>query len=488
MQNIMDCWQALSREDLFQFWQDELALKKELRNQLDGYRDIKINSADEYRFLRQSLAYGEHRELFYTILFLNMNHQPVQSAILHGPPEQYQEFLHFLPPMLRNEKPHPHSLQFIINIYREDYHACFIEIGQELNESDCAYLIERTARKPLRQLLRNRQLDLAEQNSLEHYELLNPLTSYPNCPGLFGDKIQIIKAAITSISSNLGKNRSFAGNLPQLESLLETADLLFGAGLLNDCLALLLLVYQQQDRQELSFPQEDSNLLLKPLNIILHKSLPVYYLLSSPAGAYEHSLDSCRHFFPRLFVNDVSLRYLDLYATLLANYEGNPRYTLLELALYNERTDNEDYKIMLDYLKNPDDLSEDDLLHLVELAHAKITEIPHESFVIMELLRWLERVKLITFSRSISTRLLHDYLQLFQWIPSPMFLNNEIRRQLSWSEDNNLLNEVDRLLSFKNQYSFTELREMYAAQTNPGANDKIFLEKQQLLGSFLGVF
>lgn len=488
MQNIVDRWQALPREDLFQFWQDELALKKELRNELSGYREIKINNAAEYNFLRQSLAYGEHRELFYTILFFNMNHQPVQYALLNGPIEQYQELLHFLPPILRNEKPYSRSLQFIINIYREDYHACFIDIGRALTESDCAYLMARTARQPLRQLLRKRQLELVEQNNLEHYGLLNPLTDYPKYPTLFGDKIQIINSAITSISRNLNEERAVASNISELESLLETADLLFKAGLLNDCLTVLLLLYKQQDRQEISSSQEDNNLFLKSLNKILHKSLPAYYLLSSPTRAYQHSLESYQLYFPRLLGDETSWRYLDLYATLLANYEGNPYYTLLELTQNNEHKDNEVDTILINYLLKPDDLSGDACLKLSQIAHAQITSSPHESFVIMEIMRWLERVKIITFSREISNRLLHDYLQLFQWIPSPMFLNTGIRKQLSRGEDNDLLDEVDRLISFKNQYSFTGLREIYAAKTSLGINNKDRLGKQLLLGSFLGVF
>lgn len=487
MQNIMERWQDLPREDLFQFWQDELALKKELRNKFSGYREIRLNNAAEYHFLRQSLAYGEHRELFYTILFLNINHQPIQYTVLNGPLEHVQEFLHFLPQVLRNEKPSPRSLQFLINIYREDYHAYYINIVQTLTEPDCAYLMERTASKPLRQLLQDRQLELGKEDKDEHYGLMNNPDNDPKYPDLYGDKIQTVRSTITGITSLFKNDWSGAINSSELESLLETADLLFMVGLLDDCMTLLLLVYQQHIRNELSFSQQD-NLVLKNINKIVRRSLPVYYLLSSPTKAFQLSLDTYQLCFSRLLADEASLRYLDLYATLLTNDKGNPYYTLREMAQNNERLNNEGYAVLLEYLQRPNDSTEEGLLQLCQVAHAKITASPHESFVIMEIIRWLERVKLVTLSRDISTRLLRDYLQLFQWIPCPMFLNNEIHKQLSRGGDDHLLNQVECLLSFKNRYSFNELRERYAAPAEPGANDRARLEKQLLLGSFLGVF
>ncbi len=481
MQNILAHWQSLPREDLFQFWQDELALKKELRTGLSGYREIKLNSEAEYDFLRHSLAYSEYKEQFLTILFFNMNCQPVQNAVSNGPVELYLDFLLFLPQLLCNENLTTRALQFLINIYREDFHAYFIDIVQSLTEADCDYLIERTANKSLRQLLRDRRSAFVKQNNDVHYGLLNPLNNLPKYPGLYGDKIQIISQAIASIQSIANKDLTSSTDTSGRKLLLETADLLFMAGLLDDCLSLLLLVY----RQEISFSQDENSLNFKSLNKILRKSLPIYFLLKYPSSAYQHNRESYQTYFPNLLADEASLLYLDLYATLLANYQGNSQYTLLELTQNNNRKDHGENNILLAYLQNPDHLAGEAFINISQYAHEKISAQPHESFIIMEIIRWLEQVKRIQFTRDISNRLLRDYLQLFQWIPSPMFINNDIRNQLAVGVDEPLKNEVDRILNLRDQYSFTDLRELYTVKPDYFRDS---LAKQLLLGSFLGVF
>jgi len=486
MPNIVERWQALPREDLFQFWQDELALKKELRNDLSEYREIRLGSEAECHFLRHSLAYGEHKALYYTILFLNMNCQPVQNAVINGPVEQYLDFLQFLPQVLRNEKPSPLAIQFLINMYREDFHAYFIDIVQSLTEPDCDYLLERTANKTLRQLLKDRRLEIVQQNNDAHYGLLNPCNNLPKYPAIYGDKIQIISRAIASIQSIANRDLHHSIDISQQKCLLEIAELLFMAGLLDDCLGLLLLVYQQQNRPEISFTQDENSLTLKSMNKLLSKLLPNYFLLKYPLEAYRHSREFYQIYFPTLPADDNSMLYLEIYATLLNNYQGDPQYTMLEMTQHYIRKDQGENHILLDYLQNPDHLAGDALSKIIQYAHENISVLPHASFIIMEIIRWLERVNQIGFTRDISNCLLDDYLKLFQWIPSPMFINRHIRNQLAAGVDESLKNEVNQILNLKSLYSFTELRELHIIKPDFFANDSP--AKQLLLGSFLGVF
>lgn len=474
-------WRSLPREELFQFWQDELAFKKRLRQKATGFREIQLASEAETIFLRQSLAYGEQRALYYTILFLNMNHQAVQSAVINGPQDLYLGFLAYLPQIIAREQAPPRAMQFLINLYREDLHAYFADIVQILSPSDCDFLLERTASKGLRQLLGMRQQELAQEEHTGDYVLLNAVQKADKYPGLFGDKIQIIAEALANLQS-IESNSVPAS--PAAESILAAADQLFMAGLLNECLTLLAGLYRQQNQEQVSFMPADNSQISKNIQKLASKLLPVYALLRDPYTAFRQSLELYQLSFPTLQAEEASLLYLDIYVKLLANYHGHAPYMLLEISQIENRKDFAGSNHLLAYLQKQDDLQENGV-QLCRYAAQTLTLLPHESFVIMESMRWLERTGQIKLSRELSNQLLRDYLQLFQWIPSPLFLNREIYQQLAAGADEALKTVVVQILNLKSQYSFTELRQRYTVtpalfQNNPVA-------KQLLFGSFLGV-
>lgn len=487
MQAILQKWKTLPREDLFLFWRKEWELKKELRHKLSKYNEIKLENEAAFHFLKHSLAYTGHREVFFTIVFFNMNSLQIQSALLAEPNELGLDFLRFLPCLIRQEKPAPHDIQFLISIYREDFQPYYAEIIQALKQEDCDYLLERTANQALRQLLKDRQTQIIELSSYENYGLSDTLEDYPEYPGLYGDKIKIIHQAIANIQTSSPENYTRPNDIDRTTALLETARLLFAIGLLDDSLALLIAIYKQEQEQVL-LESEDRSLVSKSLNRILRQLLPMYALLAYPVSASQKAANIYQTFFPGLIPDKNMLYYLDLYGVLIANRSGNLQHTLIEMAQICHDIDKPNGDILIKLLHQPLAISEEDLSLLLKNVQDRFIVWPHEAYVIMEILRYLEQHQLIIFSREMATLVLNNYLQLFQWIPSPLFINIDISSQLAPRADDQLRKEVEQLLRIGNNYSRADLRDLYAAKPVFLAEEKNHLERQLVLGSFLGVF
>lgn len=478
MQNILARWQSLPREDLFAFWQDELSLKKELRSQGDAYGEVKLDSEADYQFARLSLAYGEGRQHFFAMLFFNMNHQPVQSALIDGPEYLYEGFLQAVPEIICQEHPSPRALQFLISIYREDFLSYFTEIVKALDKPACDYLLERTASKSLRQLLSRRQQEFDQSGDENGNGSLNSLSGFQ---GIFADKIQNMHQ--TAKSSLNQTNRE---NTAHSVDSLQTAELLFMTGQLKACLSILTGVHKHLNGEDLQ-PAVNEPQVFKNLQRVTNKVLPIYFLLRHPLHCSQYCLQCFQQDFQGLSADESAIFCLELYTRLLANYQGNPTYTLLEIASNNrKREEGACYRlpVWLRSLHQGDDEA-NALVEISRYAHENITALPHESFVIMEFIRWLTNVKRIMPDREINAKLLSDYIRLYQWIPSPLFMNREILSQLANPADREMKLEADHILEQQTQYSLAELNHMYKDKLDELLKDPVF--KPLLAGLNLGV-
>lgn len=472
----LEQWKSLSRDNLFDFWKKERLLKKEISQQLSDYRSVQIENEAEYNFLRHSLVYSGNKNTFYTIIFFNMNRLPVQSAWLNSPAELRQDFLGFLPEIIRREKPSPPNLQFLINIYREDLELFYKAIVKELNQPDCDYLLGKTASKPLRKLLQDRQAEINKLVENENYGLtwLKNETEYP---GIYGDKLAIIHQAVLKIQGLL-KN-DWTDQAHYFKACLNTADQLFTAGLLNDSLALLTAVYEHSTLQS---DYADNKVLYNLIN----KVVPVYALLDKPTKACSHALNIYQALFPGMAADNNSIYYLKLYQYLIANRQGNPQYTLTELLEISRPMVKQAGNPLAGLLHNLAGVCIDDLI--LDLVNPTGDSGNHQLFVTLEILRFLGENQILSFSPSISSALLKEYLNLFEWIPSSLFLNDSIRKQLANLADEDLLSRVDNILKVKNKYSPTDLKENYILIPEISADSQNNILKQLVLGSFLGVF
>lgn len=484
MQNILQRWQGLPREDLFQFWQKESRLKKELRQSPSSYHELKIQNEMEYVFLRQSMAYGEHKPVFLRTLFFNMDCLPVQNALLGGPLALCHDFLQFLPAAIRTENPSPQHLQFLINLYREEFHGYFETIVSSLGAEECDYLLGRTANNSLRKLLKDKHSRLNREQSEGHYGLLQSDPTVPPYLTLYGDKTDLIRQAIRLLE--LDQETLLYNPMGCLKAYLEAADQLFMAGMLSDCLALLHGVYQQWQPRKTAFLTEDNNGINRSINRILGKSLAVYALLNS-SSACQYSLEIYHHYFPELLVDNTSRLYLQLYQNLQMNRQGNPQYSFLEMTdVFMQLGQREDDELPR-YFRSRQDLNADVLARISEELRRDLTISPHKALVTMEILRDLARNNRIFMSKQLASQLLRNYLDLYRWIPSPRFLNHDIYRQLAESVDDELRSEAKQFLTCRSKYTNHAIRELHKNHPEKFKGENNIILRQMLLGSFLGV-
>lgn len=483
MQNLLQRWQDLPREDLFTFWRNEAQLKKELRQNLYGYRDLKIQSGGQYAFLRQSLAYGEYKPIFMQIIFFNMDSLAVQNELLHGSFQFCEEFLHYLPQAISAEKPSPRSLQFLINLYREDLFDYYEAILAVLDEEECAYLLEKTANPHLRKLLKSQSSKLQQKQSMAHHGLL-PSTEKANHPTLYGDKNDLLINAVRLLTPN--PQTQSESLVLRINQYLQAAEQLFMLGMLNECLALLQFVYQQlvSDREELR--PRDNQQLFKLIRRSLSKSLSIYALLGS-CTPYNFSQDLYRQYFPELAADNSARIYLSIYQNLLINLNGNVQYTLLEMKhLFLQLEEDED-DLLVAYFVDGEQFNENALHRLLTKIDGDLTLLPHRALTAMEVLRYLLHNQIILMSKPLASRLLRSYLTLYKWIPAAPFFNRDIYAQLAPLADYELQSEAEKQWSLVNNYTRQSIQDLYLNHPDRFKTDNNISLQQLLLGAFLGV-
>jgi hypothetical protein len=64
MKTVIEAFSAQAGQpDLFAYWQEELQLRRRLR-QTDSWQEVKIGTRAEYEFLQRGLCYGPQRDIF----------------------------------------------------------------------------------------------------------------------------------------------------------------------------------------------------------------------------------------------------------------------------------------------------------------------------------------------------------------------------------------------------------------------------------------
>jgi hypothetical protein len=481
MRNVLQHWQELPREDLFSFWRSEVQLKKDLRKNLSGCRDFKIQSESQYVFLRQSLAYGEYKPIFMQILFFNMDSLAVQNELLHGPWQLCEDFLRSLPQIIKLEKPLPHSLQFLINLYRDECKDCYENILAVLGYEECDYLLERTANNDLRKMLRSRCTQLHQQQSEIHHGLLHSTAG--NHATIFGDKLDLLKQTIRILSFT---PETKPENLfIYLSRYLEAAEQLFMLGMLNESLALLQIVYRQWTAGRESFLPEDYNSMNKSISRILSKSLSMNALLNS-CFPYQFCQNLLQQNFPELRPENLAQTYLQIYQNIHINNEGNMNYTFIEMThSFLQLSQGED-DILAAYFINGAELDENKLHKLLAEIDRDLTVMPHKALTAMEILRFLAYSHKIHMSKPLAGRLLQNYLALYKWIPAAPFLNRSILDQLGKATDYNLQNEAEKRWSTARQYTRHSIQDLYLRHPDRFKGENNIVLQQLLLGSFFG--
>jgi len=477
---------ALAQEDVFHFWQDELRLRQAGRTAVIQPEACLLNSREEFYFIKRSLYYGDKKDDFFTIVYRNMHNISVINCLQESPPNFIASFLKYIKDDILPRHPLPQDLVFLINMYRDDLHPYFEDLINAMDDQLCTHLISRTGNLALRDLFSTRQTRIAQDNRQDHYGLTKLGPWNRDFPTIYGDKIKLMAAAITSLKKGQILQAAEPMSFSYWPALIEGSDLLFKAGLLADSLSIIAELIATPRPYETSFPL-DQEMLYKQINQILRRAVPLYALLSNPVQPHSCALDIYRMLFPGFSPDPASILYLDIYAVVLARLQGDRRYAHYELMqksakILNRRPDD---LVASSLLKTTEQADSDDQTVFEEAAAQRRTSLPHESLVIMDVLRWWLKEARITMSRESASNLLQAYQQLYQWIPNPIFLNKPLLEHLGPLVDKSTRKMAERMVILQVDLSGKTSPDKLRADIH--SHEYGYLQRQLLLGRFMGV-
>lgn len=426
-----------SADDLFPAWNNELRLRKLLRNQADP-DEIKIENSNEFDFLKRSLYFGPRQSLFFDIIYRNASNLAVLNCIMQSPPALIKGFLNHVGSRVLEPKPPVKHLQFLITMYSEEYRSDYIQLMNQIDHDLCTQLLTRTSNNNLRQILKQR-LQQPRDNQTAAESSIDNQPSSGRYPTLFGDKIEIMHAAVKSLESIQSLVKSAASlNREIVEVLLDCGDMLFRAGLLADCLGLLARMANHPGTNQYSLLLSNQEPYNRQLDGLIGKVLPLYALLVGPADPHRYALDLYRGLFPGFGPDPASLIYLDIHSLVMAGLQGYNQYIDYEIAQKGSKILSirpaDHFASALP--KAGSQLTEKVITGLNNDVDQRIFSRPHESYIIMEVMRLWHREGRILLNRSTASTLLHHYVEFYNWIPAAPFMNEQIQNQLgTWADE-----------------------------------------------------
>lgn len=479
MQKIMQKFnKTISSLDIFDFWQDELHLRIILRKSEEKFQHINIKSIEELEFLKRSLYYGNRQDDFWVIIFHNSNNMYVLKFLIDSPRYFLTEFLQFLPLYIQDTKPPAEDLRFLINIYHEDFNELFIDIVKLLDLKSCQYLMDKTANNSLLQLLKN-HYDFMNEGINPNYNFFNEDNNLSTYPTFYGDKKQLVLQAVKMLNTISYDKNGYKKNY--YKKCLDISDTLFRAGFIEDCIILLFNIMDKYRQNNFFQNVLEDETLYKQSHKILRKAIPLYALLDYPADPYNYALNIYKQLFCEFQTESASLLYLDLYRSLIDCSKLEIKRSSFEILnksdhILSLRSDDTIPVCINKFLKKP---QADNLDIMYKLSRQRIYSLPHESFIITVLICFLSREKDIQLNFLLSSKIINDFLQFFAWIPSPVFINNNLILipQLDMA-DKNLKHEIKENIELINRN--IDLDSM--SNTNSKNFEKL------LLGTLMGVF
>lgn len=488
IRDVLNGYQDINEHSgLFEFWEGELLLRRQGR--AAGINlEQPVSDAGQLDFLLRSLYFGGRPQDFFNILINNLHTQPVLNWLQNAPSSLREAFLQFLPWYVSNHSGETRKLQFLVSIYQDSYYAAYQSITNVLNLELCSYLLSRTANPGLRTLLRRREELLLREKSQALYGIRPDPGRNPLYATLYGDKVKLLGDAFELIQSTDSRNFSDPYSATRFELLLRVGEMLFECGLIEDALLNLGDTYEDyQQNNRLVESLEDAK-IYRQFFRILRRVVPCYALIFKPNSAWTKAIDIYRQFFARLEADLPSLQYLNIYESIAAGQQLDSQRIALEIFYKSEKI--QDFRSGEPPLLTADDIDpgfkQDRLGQLGMLFQEKLANLPHEAFVIMELLRLLQLKGYLEIDHELAKTLLNGYMELWKWAPTRLFMNRSIVEQLASRLDNASRMEAERLLTSIENYSDEKLGSDLANRPELFKKRSENMRREIFLGKFLG--
>lgn len=488
MKTIMKAFSTLAEQpDVFACWQEELQLRRRLRRS-DAWQEVKIGTRTEYEFLQRSLFYGPQRDIFFAILINNLADQSVLSLLRDSDPGVVTGFMDYLANYIEKQHPPAASLGFLIHLYQDGYQPRYMRLIKVMDAQQCTYLMARTGNRDLRRMLKEHLERIKDGKSGGIADQSARGRISQPWPTIHGDKIELLAEAAKVLKRKQDSQPNNDNSDSRWDNLAEGAELLWQAGLLTDCIALLNRMIQDRDLEETFANAAGTPPLHRQVSRLLDRTLPLLGILAAPLHPRGWVLDNYRSLFPGFSPEPGSLLHLDLYAIVAAALQGRRQYAKYEII---------QKAVQLQLLREDDPLAAalvqwdrtgvlDSTPTIIEGLAAKMKSQPHEAFTGLELLRYVHIQESKALDRPYATRMLEMYLQLFNWLPHAVFMNDPLVRQLGPLSDEDLRDEALKILAARQHDRDYEA----AGIPSSGATDKIepVLKKKLRLSRDMGVF
>ncbi|MEQ8201459.1 MAG: hypothetical protein ABRQ24_08585 [Syntrophomonadaceae bacterium] len=488
MQAIIEAFTARAGEPgLFAYWQEELQLRRRLREAGQG-QEVTIGTEAEYNFLLRSLFFS-HRDIFFAILYGNMADQSVLTLLLQSPPGVITGFLDYMTDYISEQHPPAPSLGFLIHIFKDDFQPQYGRLLQAMDAEQCAYLMMRTGNRDLRRMFKQQleRIKGTQPGSANNQPALERMDH--QWPTIHGEKTELLAAAAAVLNSSRHPSPVQDGRRSRLEDLIEGAELLLRAGLLADGIGLLNQVILDRELERNGGNLAGDHPAHRQVLRLLDRAMPLYGLLVDPLDPRGWVLNNYRCLFPGFSPDPGSLLYLDLYSIVLAAIQGRRQYARYEIAQKAAQLAvlREDDHLPAALVRRGKTGTFDGLPKVMETLAAKMRLQPHETLTGLELLRYLQMQGGLALDKPTVTRMLEMYLQLFYWLPHTAFINGQLVRQLGPQVDDTLGAEAERIVAAQQQSPYCD-----AAAGVPGddiaGQAETGLEKIVRLSRAMGVF
>lgn len=488
IRDILSTYHNISEHSgLFEFWEGELLLRRQARV-IDINPEQSVTDAPELDFLLRSLYFAGHPEDFFNILINNLHTHPVLHWLQNSPSSLREAFLKFLPWYISSHSSEARKLQFLVSIYQDSYKAAYQSIANVLNLELCRYLLSRTANPGLRTLLKNREELLLKEKSQTLYGIRPDLSKNPAYATLYGDKVKLLGDTFDLMQSADSRNFSDPYSAKRFELLLRVGEMLFECGLIEDCLLNLEDTYEDYQQNNRLVESLEDEKIYRQFFRILRRVVPCYALLFKPNSAWTEALDIYRQFFARLEADLPSLQYLNIYESIISGKQLDSQHIALEIFYKCKKI--QDFRSSEPPLLTARDidsgLAHEHLRQLQQLFQEKLATLPHEAFVIMELMRLLQLKGYLELDHKLAKALLSAYIDLWKWVSHPLFMNRSIVEHLAPRLDDASRLESERLLTALENYDNEKLSSDLSNRPELFRKRSENVRREIFLGKFLG--
>lgn len=483
LQYILEQYKDISEnEELFGFWEQELLLRNILR-QTPLTAPVMVDSDEEVNLLYRSLYFAGRKLDFFQILFANLRFLPVMQWLVSAPAGVMGDFWQFLPWYILNHQVKPAQLEFMARIYKDEYAPAVMTVINILDENSCLYLISKTANPELRQLLKNRQDKLRELRRDAYYGL-GESGKKSDYPTLYGDKAELIRKTIALLQESSADRFRDPYTAQRFLLQIEAAELVFKSGLLEDSLVFLLDIYNDYQQKNRLVELINDQKIYKELQQLLRTVIPVYSLVYEPLQAYNRAHNIYKHYFPLISPEAAPLEYLKLWETVAGSFKKDNLLEVLYISKSIDQLRPAELPLLIDE-EIDTGVSQERLEKLFRSLEQKLITLPHESFVTMELIRLLELKGKLKLKGKMASRLLGSYLLLWKWLPSHIFMHDDILNQIAPLVDDNSRYQAQRIVELKHTMNSAQLRSELSSRPQLFKGENI--RRDILASQFMGV-